>query len=267
MDTVYRLRHWCSWLPVAIAAGWILSHQQTSLKIQPRYDETTMELALVAAEPLSEVASQPDPVPAPEPATMPPEPEPAAMPPEPVPASSPEPVAPPPKPIVKPQPEPKPATKPEPQPKPVRKPKPEPVRKAAPAQTRPAASKTAAAQQPVAAAQSATAKPAASRASSAATENGWIAGLRQDLEAQKRYPTGRQASLERPEGSVEVWLEVDRSGRVLSSGIGSKTRSMLLNRAAMSSLQNIRQVKPFPAEAFAGQSRKRFTATFNYRAP
>ena len=93
------------------------------------------------------------------------------------------------------------------------------------------------------------------------------ARLRRELEQRKRYPSGRQASLERPQGNVEVWLEVDRSGRVLASGIASRAPNMLLNRAALSSLQSISQLKPFPEEAFAGQSSKKFTATFNYQAP
>ena len=97
-----------------------------------------------------------------------------------------------------------------------------------------------------------------------AIENGYLLALRRELEQRKRYPSGR-ASLERPQGNVEVWLEVDRSGRVLSSGIANKAASMLLNRAAMSSLQSISSVKPFPSEAFAGQTTKRFTATFIIR--
>jgi outer membrane biosynthesis protein TonB len=44
-------------------------------------------------------------------------------------------------------------------------------------------------------------------------ENGYLQALRRELEQRKRYPSGRQASLERPQGNVEVWLEVDRSGR------------------------------------------------------
>ncbi len=90
-----------------------------------------------------------------------------------------------------------------------------------------------------------------------AIENGYLLALRRELEQRKRYPSGRQASLERPQGNVEVWLEVDRSGRVLSSGIANKAASMLLNRAAMSSLQSISSVKPFPSEAFAGQTTKK----------
>ncbi|MDU7467656.1 MAG: energy transducer TonB, partial [Serratia marcescens] len=117
------------------------------------------------------------------------------------------------------------------------------------------------------AAQPAPAAPAAPKVNAQAIENGYLLALRRELEQRKRYPSGRQASLERPQGNVEVWLEVDRSGRVLSSGIANKAASMLLNRAAMSSLQSISSVKPFPSEAFAGQTTKRFTATFNYQAP
>ena len=109
--------------------------------------------------------------------------------------------------------------------------------------------------------------PPAPKANAQAVENGYLQALRRELEQRKRYPSGRQASLERPQGNVEVWLEVDRSGRVLASGIASRAPNMLLNRAALSSLQSISQLKPFPEEAFAGQSSKKFTATFNYQAP
>ncbi|WP_380182803.1 energy transducer TonB [Kalamiella sp. sgz302252] len=238
MYSVYRFRHIFSWLPVLLAAGWMLMNQHATLSIKPRYDESTMELALVDLTPPVEAQpeAQPEPVPEPDP-----EPEPEAT------VPSPEPVAPP-KP--KPAPKPKAAAKPKPVARPASRFVAEPVRR-----------------QPAVAPATAAPKPAAPRVDNASIENGWVAGLRSDLEAQKRYPTGRQASLERPEGSVEIWLEVDRSGRVLASGISNKARSMLLNRAALGSLQNIRQVKPFPTDAFTGQNSRRFTATLNYRAP
>lgn len=61
-----------------------------------------------------------------------------------------------------------------------------------------------------------------------------------------------------------IWLLVDRAGHVLDSGIQDKASSMLLNRAATNSLNRIKSVKPFPAEAFAGKDQLRFTATFSY---
>ncbi|HGM5454722.1 TPA: energy transducer TonB [Serratia marcescens] len=246
MYLLYRSRHLFSWLPALIVAGCLLfASQQAALKIQPRYDEAAIELALV----------EPEPAPEPQP-EMPPEPLPEPPPPEPEPL--PEPVVPAPEPIVEAKPVPKPQPKPKPKPvkekaKPVEKPKP------TPAAPRALVSKPAA--------QPAPAAPAAPKVNAQAIENGYLLALRRELEQRKRYPSGRQASLERPQGNVEVWLEVDRSGRVLSSGIANKAASMLLNRAAMSSLQSISSVKPFPSEAFAGQTTKRFTATFNYQAP
>ncbi|MBP1130521.1 protein TonB [Serratia sp. PL17] len=246
MYLLYRSRHLFSWLPALIVAGCVLfASQQAALKIQPRYDETAMELALVEPEP----QTQPEP-----PVETPPQPEPPLPEPEPIP----EPVVPAPEPII----EAKPVPKPQPKPKPVKE-KAKPVEKtkpvAAPAAPRAFVSKPAAVPAPVA--------PAAPKVNTQAIENGYLQALRHELEQRKRYPSGRQASLERPQGNVEVWLEVDRSGRVLSSGITNKASSMLLNRAALSSLQSISQVKPFPSDAFNGQTTKRFSATFNYQAP
>lgn len=245
MYSLYRSRHLLSCLPALAAAGWMLwINQQVTLKVQPRYDESTMELVLAEPPtPETPVAPEPQPAPPPEPEPVP-EPQPA---PEPVPA---------PQPTIQP--------KPQPKPKPVAQPKPKPApRPQAQPRPQPAATAKQVTQTPT--------QPAAPRAPQAANagalESSYLQALRHDLEQRKRYPTGRQASLERPEGSVEVWLEVDRSGRVIASGIANKARSMLLNRAASSSLQSISQLKPFPEGAFAGQSRKRFTATFNYRAP
>ncbi|CAI2525753.1 energy transducer TonB [Serratia liquefaciens] len=244
MYLLYRSRHLFSWLPALIVAGCVLfASQQAALKIQPRYDETAMELALVEPEPEPPVETPPQPEP------PPPEPEPL-----------PEPVVPAPEPIVEAKPVPKP--QPKPKPKPVKE-KAKPVEKARPVAV-PTAPRTLVSKP---AAQPVPPAPAAPKVNAQAIENGYLQALRHELEQRKRYPSGRQASLERPQGNVEVWLEVDRSGRVISSGITNKAPSMLLNRAALSSLQSISQVKPFPSEAFNGQTTKRFSATFNYQAP
>ncbi|WP_058914484.1 TonB family protein [Entomohabitans teleogrylli] len=245
MYLLYRSRHVVSWLPAIVVAGCLLfAGQQAVLQVKPHYDDTVMELSLAEPEPL-----QPEPVPEPLPETPPqiqPEPEPEVV------AES---VVPAPKPII----QAKSVVKPKAKPKPVVKEKaPKPQARAAP--------QSAAVRSPVS-------KPAAPRSPSApkenaqAAENGYLQALRRALEQHKRYPSGRQASLERPQGNVEVWLEVDRSGRVLASGIASRAPNMLLNRAALSSLQSISQLKPFPEEVFAGQRSKKFTATFNYQAP
>ena len=244
MYLLYRSRHLVSWLPAIVIAGCLLFvSQQAVLQVKSHYDDTAIELSLTEPEP-----PQPEPVPQPEPPPEPPhqpEPEPIA-----------EPAVPAPEPII----QAKPVVKPKP------RPKPKPVQDKAPKPQERVAPQPAVVRSPVS--QPATPPaPPAPKANAQAVENGYLQVLRRELELRKRYPSGRQASLERPQGNVEVWLEVDRSGRVLASGIASKAPSMLLNRAALSALQSISQLKPFPEEAFAGQRSRKFTATFNYQAP
>ncbi|ACT11865.1 MULTISPECIES: energy transducer TonB [Pectobacterium] len=247
MYLLYRSRHAISWLPLPVFATCLFfASQQPPLKVQQQYDETVMALTLAEPEP----APLPEPLPEPEPEPVPqPEPDP-----EPIPVNDPDPIieAPP---VTPPKPEVKPKPKPEVKPKAETKPKPTPApaKPTAPRSEAPAKPPT-----PTA--------PSAPSVNVAAIENSYAQALRAQLEQTKRYPTGRQASLERPEGRVEVWLEVDRTGRVINSGINSKAPSMLLNRAAQASLQSIKQVRAFPADAFAGQNTKRFLATFDYQA-
>ncbi|MBN3056658.1 MULTISPECIES: energy transducer TonB [Pectobacterium] len=247
MYQLYRSRHAISWLPLPVFATCLFfASQQPPLKVQQQYDETAMALTLAEPEPIP----QPEPIPEPEPEPVPqPEPDP-----EPTPVNEPDPIIEA-TPVTPPKPEVKPKPKPEVKPKAETKPKPTPT-PAKPTTPRPEAP----AKRPAPAA------PSAPSVNVAALENSYAQALRAQLEQTKRYPTGRQASLERPEGRVEVWLEVDRTGRVIDSGISSKARSMLLNRAAQASLQSIKQVRAFPADAFAGQNTKRFLATFDYQA-
>ncbi|POP74202.1 energy transducer TonB family protein [Pseudomonas syringae] len=252
MYFLFRVRQWLGGLPALVALIAIVIGVQTRpLKMEPVYDESAVELALVGPEqPAPEPLTQPEPPPV-QPDEPPPPPpvveseeaEPAPPPP------------PPPKPV--PKPKPKPEIKPEPRPKPLPKPavtKPvEPVQ----APSKPIASAPVAPPSPPA-------PPAAPKVDTQGMEGGYLKGLRSELDGYKQYPTGRQASLERPSGEVVVWLLVDRQGRVLDSGIQTQASSMLLNRAAANSLRRIKQVKPFPEQAFGGRSEQRFTATFNY---
>ncbi|MBC2385120.1 energy transducer TonB [Pseudomonas sp. WS 5106] len=237
MYVLFRARRLLGSVPALIALVLIALgiHSQT-LKVEPVYDESAVELALVEPEP--EVIPEP---------VVEQEPPPPVIEDE---EAEPAPPPPPPKPLPKPKPEPK----PKPVPKPVvAKPTPTPP---------PVAAKPA----PAAVAQTAPtpAPPAPPKVDGQALEGGYLKGLRNELDTYKQYPTGRQASLERPSGEVVVWLLVDRQGRVLDSGLQTQASSMLLNRAATNSLRRIKQVKPFPEQAFGGRNEQRFTATFNY---
>jgi len=237
MYVLFRARQLLGSVPALIALVLIaLGIQSQTLKVEPVYDESAVELALVEPEP--EVVPQP---------VVEQEPPPPVIEDE---EAEPAPPPPPPKPLPKPEPTPK----PKPVPKPVvAKPTPTPP---------PVAAKPA----PAAVAQAAPtpAPPAPPKVDGQALEGGYLKGLRNELDTYKQYPTGRQASLERPNGDVVVWLLVDRQGRVLDSGVQTPASSMLLNRAAANSLRRIKQVKPFPEQAFGGRNEQRFTATFNY---
>ena len=249
MYVLFRARQLLGSVPALIALVLIaLGIQSQTLKVEPVYDESAVELALVEPEP--EVI--PEPVVEQEPPPPVIEEEEAAP-------------APPPPPKPLPKPEPKPKPKPVPKPAPVvAKPAPTPPPVAAkPAPTPPP---VAAKPAPAAVAQTAPtpAPPAPPKVDGQALEGGYLKGLRNELDTYKQYPTGRQASLERPSGEVVVWLLVDRQGRVLDSGLQTQASSMLLNRAATNSLRRIKQVTPFPEQAFGGRNEQRFTATFNY---
>ncbi len=243
MYVLFRARQLLGSVPAVIALVLIaLGIQSQTLKVEPVYDESAVELALVEPEP--EVVPEP---------VMQQEPPPPLIEDE---EAEPAPPPPPPKPLPKPEPKPKP------------KPLPKPV-VAKPAPTAPTAPPVAAAKPvpPVAAPAApvaAAAPPAPPKVDGQALEGGYLKGLRNELDTYKQYPTGRQASLERPSGEVVVWLLVDRQGRVLDSGVQTQASSMLLNRAATNSLRRIKQVKPFPEQAFGGRNEQRFTATFNY---
>ena len=239
MYVLFRARQLLGSVPALIALVLIaVGIQSQTLKVEPVYDESAVELALVEPEP--EVIPQPVVEQAPPPPVIEDE------------EAEPAPPPPPPKPLPKPEPKPK----PKPLPKPV-------VAKPAPAPTPPP---VAAKPAPTAVAQVAPtpAPPAPPKVDGQALEGGYLKGLRNELDTYKQYPTGRQASLERPTGEVVVWLLVDRQGRVLDSGLQTQASSMLLNRAATNSLRRIKQVKPFPEQAFGGRNEQRFTATFNY---
>lgn len=239
MYVLFRARQLLGSVPALIALVLIaLGIQSQTLKVEPVYDESAVELALVEPEP--PVTSEP---------VVEQEPPPPVIEDE---EAEPAPPPPPPKPLPKPEPKPK----PKPQPKPVVA-KPSPVPTPPPVAAKPA---------PAVAAQAAPtpAPPAPPKVDGQALEGGYLKGLRNELDTYKQYPTGRQASLERPTGEVVVWLLVDRQGRVLDSGLQTQASSMLLNRAATNSLRRIKQVKPFPEQAFGGRNEQRFTATFNY---
>ncbi|PAA06375.1 energy transducer TonB family protein [Pseudomonas fragi] len=236
MSVFFKSRKAIACLPaICLLAVAVHSSMDTDLKITPKYDDSSVEVALIDLDELLPPPPEPEPE-TEQVAELPPPEE------EVVEAVE---IAPPPPPKPKPQVVKAVPTPPRPQPLPVlQAPTPAPATAPPVAPARPIAQ--------------------APRANPADLESRYIARLLAELEKYKQYPRGREASLQRPQGNVVVWLLVDRSGKVLDSGIEKKATNMLLNRAAQTSLQRLDKVVPFPEESFSGKDKYRFSATLVY---
>lgn len=91
----------------------------------------------------------------------------------------------------------------------------------------------------------------------------YIGKVRALLQAARRYPTSREASLTRPAGISVVWFRVRRSGELVDAGIEASSGSMLLDNAALATVR--RNIYPvFPDEAWPGKAMQRFTVELNF---
>lgn len=106
-------------------------------------------------------------------------------------------------------------------------------------------------------------KSSANAAQTATVEAAYISRVRDYLKSIKRYPTGREASLQRPAGVVEVWFVLARSGELLDMGITTPSGSMLLDAAARSTVRR-GEYPPFPPEAWNGKAQHRFTVELDF---
>lgn len=97
-------------------------------------------------------------------------------------------------------------------------------------------------------------------------EASYVAKVRQILNAMKRYPTGREASLLRPTGMARVWLVLDRDGHLIERGIDTSSQSLLLDSAALKTV-GLASYPPFPQELWPGQTQHRFYADIDFIIP
>jgi len=179
----------------------------------------------------------------------------------------PEPPAPPPPPPPQAPPPPTPAVpRPTPAPSPVAPAEPTPAPVAAPATPAPPVAAPVppppvAAPAPAAPAPPPPAPPAPVRNASA--DDAYLGELRAYLNGIKRYPNSREARQLRPQGTVKVWVELDRAGQVLGAGVHTGSGSLLLDNEALRTVRNGRY-PAFPAETFTGQSFHRFVVPIEF---
>lgn len=99
-----------------------------------------------------------------------------------------------------------------------------------------------------------------------AVEAGYVSQLRALLDASKRYPSGREASLRRPQGRVVVWFVLNRSGALQDAGIEQASDFHLLDQAALSTVRRA-AFPPMPSAAWPAAGAHRFTATLDFMPP
>jgi protein TonB len=94
-------------------------------------------------------------------------------------------------------------------------------------------------------------------------ENNYIASVRAILNANKRYPTGREASLQRPAGKVKLWFVLTRNGSLQEAGIDESSNSIILDNAALSTVRRTTYT-PWPDGSWPSQSQHKFTVTLDF---
>ena len=98
---------------------------------------------------------------------------------------------------------------------------------------------------------------------SVSLESNYIVSVRATLNANKRYPTGREASLQRPSGKVKLWFVLARNGALQDAGIDESSNSIILDNAALSTLRRTTYA-PWPEGSWASQTQHKFTVTLDF---
>lgn len=94
-------------------------------------------------------------------------------------------------------------------------------------------------------------------------ESNYIAVVRTTLNANKRYPTGREASLQRPAGKVKVWFVLMRNGALQEAGIEESSNSIILDNAALATVRRT-SYSPWPEGSWPSEIQHKFTVTLDF---
>jgi protein TonB len=104
------------------------------------------------------------------------------------------------------------------------------------------------------------------KAQAASMEAEYVGKVRTMLNSTKRYPTGRQASQQRPQGKVKVWFTLARNGTLLDSGVFESSNSNLLDDAALATVRR-GTYPPFPTNTWPGEDQHKFSADIEFLPP
>lgn len=104
------------------------------------------------------------------------------------------------------------------------------------------------------------------KAKAASMESEYASLVRAMLNTTKRYPTGRAASQQRPQGKVKVWFTLARGGALLEAGILESSNSNLLDDAAIATVRR-GLYPPFPANTWLDHEFHKFSAEIEFNPP
>jgi len=90
--------------------------------------------------------------------------------------------------------------------------------------------------------------------------------IRQLIEASKRYPTGREASLQKPQGVVVGCVLLQRNGSLQEMRIQKSSTYPILDNAAKRLLSNL-QYPAMPEDIFPGRANHSFCVNLDYKVP
>lgn len=109
--------------------------------------------------------------------------------------------------------------------------------------------------------------PAAAHVTPAPSLEGeYIGKLRATIDAAKRYPTGRQASQQRPQGSVKLWFVLNRAGVLVELGVFPGDAPFLLEDAAKAAVRRS-SFPAFPASVWPSDEQHKFTTELYFSPP
>jgi protein TonB len=83
------------------------------------------------------------------------------------------------------------------------------------------------------------------------------------LNSNKRYPTGREASLQRPSGKVKLWFVLNRNGLLQEAGIDESSNSIILDNAALATVRRTSYLA-WPEGSWPALSQHKFTVTLDF---
>jgi protein TonB len=90
--------------------------------------------------------------------------------------------------------------------------------------------------------------------------------IRSVIESSKRYPTGREASLQKPQGVVVACVVLLRDGTLQEMKIQRSSTYPILDNAAKRLLANL-QYPPMPQDIYQGQANHSFCVNLDYKVP